>query len=208
MKGIRSSELTAMFDFIYLGEARIFQEQLESFLALAEEFELNGLTGNSEEESPVKFTNPTMRSNQSGNLTTKNPKPSWRKDNSTSQDQHTANLKTVKTTFIPKVENKTSALEGMPIKQQNSKQTAQIDPVTVAVMESIIEKRVDGFACNQCEYTTKRKDHMKEHVERHIEGLEYPCNYCDKVMKSSASSRMHVRNCQQKLAVFKAEYID
>merc|ERR1711955_189200 len=105
-----------------------------------------------------------MRSNQSENLTTKNPKSSWRREHkSTSQDQHTANLKTVKTTFIPKVEYKTSAFEGMPIKQQNSK---QIDPVTVAVMESIMEKRGDGFACNQCEYTTKRKDHMKEHVER------------------------------------------
>ena len=183
MRGIRSSELTAMIDFIYLGEASIFQEQLESFLALAEELELNGLAGSTEQaasEYLVKLTNPTVSSRE----TTKYPNPTWRQDKSSSQDRHSANFKNIKTTFIPKVEYKTSAFEGMPMKQ-HSKQTAHIDSATVAALESIMEKRDDGFACNQCEYTTKRKDHMREHVERHVEGLEYPCNSCNKIMRSA-----------------------
>ena len=46
MRGIKSRDLEAIVDFIYLGEANIFQEQLETFLALAEELELEGLSGN------------------------------------------------------------------------------------------------------------------------------------------------------------------
>ena len=38
----------------------------------------------------------------------------------------------------------------------------------------MIEKRVDGEHYTNCGYTTKRTGHMREHVEKHIEGLEYP----------------------------------
>ena len=52
MKGMRASSLMAIIDFLYLGEAYIFQEELDSFLALAEELQLKGLEGNSEEKVP------------------------------------------------------------------------------------------------------------------------------------------------------------
>ena len=50
MKGMKSCDLTAIVDSNYLGEANIFQEQLECFLALAEELELKGLNGSSDEK--------------------------------------------------------------------------------------------------------------------------------------------------------------
>ena len=48
MRGLKSDDLMAIMDFLYLGEANVFQESLESFLALAEELQLKGLTGTSE----------------------------------------------------------------------------------------------------------------------------------------------------------------
>ena len=39
----KSCDLTAIVDFIYLGEANIFQDHLENFLAMAEELQLKGL---------------------------------------------------------------------------------------------------------------------------------------------------------------------
>ena len=52
MRGIKSSTLTAIVDFVYLGEANVFQGELESFLTLAEELQLKGLDGSSEEKAP------------------------------------------------------------------------------------------------------------------------------------------------------------
>merc|ERR1719222_657979 len=49
MRGMKFCDLTAIVDFIYLGQANVFQEQLENFLALAEELELKGLNGSTEE---------------------------------------------------------------------------------------------------------------------------------------------------------------
>ena len=44
MLGLKSEDLIAMIDFIYFGEAKVFQENLDSFLAFAEEPQLKGLT--------------------------------------------------------------------------------------------------------------------------------------------------------------------
>ena len=43
MRGLKSEDLRAIVDFLYNGEANVFQENLNSFLALAEELRLKGL---------------------------------------------------------------------------------------------------------------------------------------------------------------------
>ena len=43
MKGIKSDNLLAMIEFFYKGEADVSQENLEGFLALADEMRLKGL---------------------------------------------------------------------------------------------------------------------------------------------------------------------
>merc|ERR1719209_1306835 len=45
MKGIKHEILLAVVDFLYLGEANVFQESLDSFLEVAEELRLKGLMG-------------------------------------------------------------------------------------------------------------------------------------------------------------------
>ena len=45
MRGLRSEDLVSIMDFLYFGEANVLQENLDAFLALAEELKLKGLTG-------------------------------------------------------------------------------------------------------------------------------------------------------------------
>ena len=45
MRGLKSEDLAAIIDFLYCGEANVYQESLDSFLAIAEELQLKGLTG-------------------------------------------------------------------------------------------------------------------------------------------------------------------
>ena len=44
MRGMKSEDLEAMMDFLYFGEANIYQENLDLFLNIAEELNLKGLT--------------------------------------------------------------------------------------------------------------------------------------------------------------------
>ena len=42
MRGVKSIDLLAIVDFLYFGETNVYQENLESFLVLAEELQLKG----------------------------------------------------------------------------------------------------------------------------------------------------------------------
>ena len=80
----------------------------------------------------------------------------------------------------------------MPI---HTKDNSTIRPDTMAQIQSMIEKRTDGYFCTNCDYRSGKLCHLKEHVEKHIDGLEYPCNICCKTFRSSASFRMHIGRC-------------
>ena len=45
MRGMKSEDLVAIVDFLYYGEANIYQENLDTFLNIAEELQLKGLNG-------------------------------------------------------------------------------------------------------------------------------------------------------------------
>ena len=49
MRGVRSDTLTALVDFLYYGEANVYQEDLDTFLAIAEELQLKGLQGSTDQ---------------------------------------------------------------------------------------------------------------------------------------------------------------
>jgi len=172
MNGMKASSLKAIIDFLYLGEANVFQEELDSFLALAEELQLKGLEGNSEENVPKHPTETFDHAERVAEVNRKQNLPERR---------------------IPNVK-----LEKLNLAkyQQKPKQDSLIEPATMAKIESMIEKREGGYYCTNCGYTTKKLFNMREHVEKHIEGLEYPCNLCKKILRSSTTLRHHkIRGC-------------
>ena len=50
MRGVKFEELHAILDFLYCGEANVHQDHLDSFLAMADELKLKGLTGEREDK--------------------------------------------------------------------------------------------------------------------------------------------------------------
>ena len=66
MRGTKSEDLLAIIDFLYLGEANVLQENLDSFLAIAEELQLKGLDGQSgdtEKKTAHSFPDPNSGKN-------------------------------------------------------------------------------------------------------------------------------------------------
>ena len=50
MRGLKSNDLAAVVDFLYFGEVNVYQENLDSFLAIAEELQLKGLEGSKDQQ--------------------------------------------------------------------------------------------------------------------------------------------------------------
>ena len=58
LRGFQSQDLLAILDFLYFGEANVFQENLDSFLETTEELKLKGLTGQNTSDVVEKETKP------------------------------------------------------------------------------------------------------------------------------------------------------
>ena len=60
MRGVKSDDLLAIVDFLYRGEANVLQDNLDSFLGIAEELQLKGLTGRADGEDGTQIE-PTVK---------------------------------------------------------------------------------------------------------------------------------------------------
>ena len=54
MRGVEFEHLSALVDFLYLGEANVLQDNIDSFLAVAAELKLKGFSGNAEHQEVEK----------------------------------------------------------------------------------------------------------------------------------------------------------
>ena len=54
LKGLKAKQLSAMLDFVSCGVPDVFQDALEEFLDMAQELQLKGLAGGSEEFDDLK----------------------------------------------------------------------------------------------------------------------------------------------------------
>ena len=61
MRGLKSEDLVAMIDFLYFGEANVYQENLDSFLTVAEELQLKGLMGSGAEGEAEENLHPETK---------------------------------------------------------------------------------------------------------------------------------------------------
>ena len=183
MKGFKAAVLVAVVDFIYHGEVNIYQDDLDGFLALAEELQLKGLAGSkSEPENPV---NSPITSNQRHlyipkqeivqlEATTKN-----KSHDEPLEDFASNYLNSSVVPFTGKIYLSSNIL----MNDLKSKIESMMDEFT---------GREYRFKCNVCGKTTTNKQIMNRHVERHIEGLAYPCNLCGKACSSSHNLQMHI----------------
>ena len=69
MRGFKTTDLGAILDFIYKGEANMFHEDLDRFLTLAAEIQLKGLDKSQDEPKDAAEDPPIDKTNQRKCLT-------------------------------------------------------------------------------------------------------------------------------------------
>ena len=186
MRGMKAKDLIAIVDFIYHGEANVYQEDLEGFLALAEELQLKGLAGsqNKPEEEPPNH--PTSKIN-------KHVVP---------KKEYVSNQAPMMENYEEKPEEYASFdIEKSSIVSIDGGRTSIEKEDIKAQIESMMERVTDQdykYKCNVCGKTAIDKTVMSRHVETHIDGLSYPCNQCGKVSRSSNGLQAHISRKHRK----------
>ena len=187
MRGTKTKDLVAIVDYIYYGKTNIYEEDLEGFLALAEELKLKGLANTGSQDIIVdnddyKSEKPEQKHHHK--------EPIWKKEQNFSLKNNQEN-----DTFSETKVSKHNMVQA---------DTAKINvPANISMkdlkvkLDSLMETVNDGvncWKCNVCGKLTKEstRQNMRTHIETHMEGLSYPCSQCDTICRSNNGFYKHV----------------
>jgi hypothetical protein len=179
MRGVKAKDLVAIMDFLYLGEANVYNTDLESFLALAEDLELEGLAGSRNDkdntdqimEKPERERKPNVFS-----------KPKEAKCPERAIDEY--NTESLTDNMIAPGKG------GNMLVPVSSTMTKDIKEQIDSMVEKVGDKEYKCSVCGKVMHGSIQN--INRHVETHLNGVSHPCNQCDKVARSSNGLHVHV----------------
>ena len=180
MRGMKSDDLLAIVDFLYNGEANIFQENLDSFLAIAKELQLKGLMGKADGDEVAQ----------------KEPLP--KEENQIHKKEANASKSSglAQTSFNEEILSNDKVEKTVALTSYFSGDLQELDEKCNSMMEKTFKKQANGFPLYMCKVCGKEAiiSDMKRHIEgNHLEGVSIPCNSCEKTFRSRHSLTMHNR---------------
>ena len=180
LEGMSFQDIEKVMDYIYNGELRIYQDDIDKFLDLGQRLGLEGLVGIT--ESPREST---LEENDTVKLL----------DESYDVEVQSYEKKRINKTSIKDkgvLMNATFNQAIVSFAQGSSIDT--IEELDKKVGESYLRDNVGGYLCLYCHKVFKNTGHAREHVEVHFDGLSLNCNYCEKTFRSRYGLRKHVKN--------------
>ena len=173
MRGVKSDNLLAIVDFLYCGEANVSQENLDSFLAIAEELQLKGLMGEADDNQVLPketFQIPAARKETQVH----------KKEGGVSKSSGLSRSNFREQTFDNDLD-RTVALTS-PF----SEDLLELDKSTTSMMEKTSRRNATGNPFYKCKVCGKEdiSCNIKRHIEaKHLEGVSIPCNLCEKTFR-------------------------
>ena len=182
MRGVQSLDLVAIIDFLYYGEANVYQENLESFLVIAEELKLKGLTG---ENSSV------LKKEDLADVEPVNKiKEFDKRSKSCAESYLSSDVEFEEDSRSVAVNLSDSFLEALDTKVKSMMEKSK-NMFPSGKQINGTPRQTTSFICKVC----GKEGHptsIKSHIEiNHMEGISIPCTFCDKVFSSRHSMIKH-----------------
>ena len=200
MRGVESEVLLAIVDFLYCGEANVYQDNLDPFLAVAEELNLKELTTGQTEEVHDK----TESSHTDQTHLQMNSKTFYNSEKSNLKtEQRQSNSKPISNEQPPDEQMNTERRIAIPNFVSGDLQ--ELDEKVKSMMERsqnlILNNGGSRARAKICKVCGKEGAGIaiRDHIEaNHLEGVCLPCNTCGKEFRSRMILRKHKCNCKLK----------
>ena len=177
MIGLNSEDLLAILDFIYFGETKVFQKNLDSFLSIADDLRLKGLTENDKDEEPQLEAAPTHT-----NMVLKKEKDEDHKTTSSFDNEGPS--------AYPESE--------MSVAMRNDLLSTNLQNLDEKIKSMMTRTDVrsdkSGKCLATCNICGKKAliGNMPSHIEaNHISGVFHACDICGKFSRSRDATMMH-----------------
>ena len=180
MKGVKSENLVAMVEFFYRGEANVSQENLDDFLALADEMRLKGLSKLDESQENTRPNQIQTQGFEPRELPLRHKKASQKVEKSKDHSMETA-LALNNSVEVTDMRLLNQQIRSMMETGHNRVQTGSYGK---------IQERITRV-CKVCG-KEGRQNEIKNHIEaKHITGLTHSCDICGNKAKTKISLMNH-----------------
>ena len=185
LRGFQSKDFASILDFLYFGEANVYQDDLDSFLAIAEEIKLKGLTGQTSSDLVEEQEKPRQHEPVPTSKKLVTTSPNYKSDGT--HDSNTL-IKPSKELAIPI--NSGTDLQALDEQVKSMMEKGQ-KMITVGKQGNGMPKRVTSSICKMCGKEGPPSD-IRHHIEsNHLEGISIPCDSCAKNFSTRNSLEQH-----------------
>ena len=86
---------------------------------------------------------------------------------------------------------------------------SDVDAVLSDYMQKIVdENQAQLWQCLQCGKTSSYITNIKDHIEaKHLEGYQFQCPECPKIVKTRASIRVHMKSAHNMTAKYRKQIV-
>merc|ERR1712243_282720 len=151
LAGVRSVELEHILDYIYAGEVKLYQEDLEIFLGIAQKLKIKGLIGEDEKRKP--------------NL----PEENVVHEKIVNQSQPINDVKNENV-----IENNEKSIVRRNYGSSRKPNNSIVNQSNINfkdIVKDMIGQVGEKWACNKCGKEARTKGSIEMHAEIHIDGL-------------------------------------
>jgi len=207
LKGVSYNDLTSLLDFMYQGEVNVSDKDLDNFLAISEELEVEGLQNTRDkgrsylDKTMSEDTKPMINFGMKKKLViNKNPAQS---------------LKSFAQTMLPQLEIEEDEGINLPNElsidiaddQDNRNwRTSQVNDNDEGYSSAgkyaehyyKVAGEVKLFQCKLCSHTGKTTQIIKDHISLEHFPRDVPCDLCGTVLRGDGPLRNHMYQCAKR----------
>jgi len=216
LKGVKYQEMLSVLNFMYMGEVNVAQEELNSFLAVAEELRVKGLTQNNSEGSKPLREAPAREPAPPPKRPRPAPPPAPARQVYQQEEDEVQEVAPVKSepreqqAAYQEAQESAVALEdgyqeeygeyaqyegydgidpntGLPLADGNK------DEREVTIRKKMRKLEEGGlWSCTDCGHTSSQAAGMRNHIESlHVGGSGYYCQVCQKFCRTKNALDTH-----------------
>lgn len=170
LEGIGSKELNDILNYVYYGEVNIYQEDMDRFLSIADRLKLEGLISSG---------------------ATLDEEPDHKKEFENDKEDIMFATKDTVLDKLNNSENRTISAEKTKIiiKSADFQNLQELDEKILEHLERDVGRK---WKCTICDKILNEKTSARKHVEIHFDGLQFPCQDCNKILRSRHALEMHI----------------
>ena len=208
MRGVQHSEMESILQFMYVGEARLYEERTNEFMCMMKDLEINS-DDTVESNNAMQQTETDQKISLSENHTVDeedNKEVIVGSNNAMQQSTEAGRKFSCKPKFQCQQCDKTYS-DRSNLRQHNM---SKHDGVKYACnqcdqqffkqrsLKTHIQSQHDGvkYACNQCDYQATLQRNLTRHIQNIHEGVKYACNQCDYLAKIQSNLTAELTSAQ------------